>query len=99
MPRVEIERIERDLDDAHGPATPDLAAHWIELIEGVENLDTEARMRARELTRASFSRIAIWRAGDPPGADDGQVIDIELTARGGGSVRIRIDRATGGLVE
>ncbi len=27
------------------------------------------------------------------------VIDMELTARGGGSMRIRIDKATGGLID
>lgn len=97
--RAEIKRIERDLASVRAPASPDLAAQWIELIEGVEALDVDARMKARELTRASFSRITLWHSGDPAGVEDGQVIDIELIARGGGMTRIRVDRDTGGILE
>lgn len=91
-----ISGLERELSGSR-PATPDVAEKWLNLIEGVEALDTEARMQARELVRASFSRITIWHAGDPAGDDD--VIDIELTARGGGSMRLWVDRETGGLLD
>jgi hypothetical protein len=56
-------------------------------------------MRARELVRASFARIVIWHRGDPAGAGAGQAIDIEITARGGGQVWLRIDRETGRMLD
>lgn len=69
----------------------------LDLWEGVEALDTEARMRARELVRASFSRIRIWHSGEP--AVEKGILDMELTARGVGTMRILVDRATGGLID
>lgn len=94
--KMSIAGLERELSGSR-TATPDMAEKWLALIEGVETLDTEARMQARELVRASFSRITLWHAGDPAGDDD--VIDMELSARGGGSMRLRIDRETGGLLD
>jgi hypothetical protein len=95
--RLAIDRAERELSGIRPAASPDLAEKWMGLIDGVEDLDTDARMQARELVRASFSRIAIWHQGDPAGSDP--VIDLEITARGGGTMKMRIDRATGGLIE
>lgn len=95
--RLAIDRAERELSGIRPAATPGLAEKWLALIDGVEDLDTDARMQARELVRASFARIAIWHQGDP--ASSNPVIDIEITARGGGTMKMRIDRATGGLIE
>ena len=97
--RMAIDKTERELSGWRAPSSPDLSAQWVSLFEGVEALDVEARMKARELTRSSFSRIVIWHAGNPAGDEDGQVIDMEITARGGGTMRLRIDRETGGLIE
>ncbi len=97
-----IDGLERELASVRPVASPDMAEKWLALLEGVEALDTDARMQARELTRASFSRITIWHAGKQPGdhlAGAGKVIEMELTARGGGSTELRIDRETGGLIE
>lgn len=93
-----IDGLERELNGARPPASPDLAYKWTGLMEGIENLDTDARMQAREMVRASFSRIVIWHSGEAP--DDqkdgsGRVIEMELTARGGGSTRIRVGAASG----
>lgn len=87
--------MERELG-AQRPAPPDMAERWLDLIEGVEALDTEARMQARELARESFSRIVLWHAGNPA---TGETFEIEISARGGGSMRLRCDRATGGLLD
>src|SRR5574340_552798 len=93
--RAEIERAERELSGTATP-TPDMAEKWMGLIERVVALETEARMEARELVRASFARFTIWHQGDPVGGD---VMDIELTAGGGGVTRFRVDRATGGMID
>lgn len=49
--------------------------------------------------RDSFARIVIWHAGEPAGVEDGRVVDMEITARGGGVVRLRVDKGSGGLVD
>lgn len=90
--RKSINGLERELSPSM-QATPDMADRWLELIEGVGNLDPAARMEAREMVRASFSRIVLWHS-----EDGGRAFDLELTARGGGSMRMRFDRKTGGLI-
>lgn len=97
LEKKSIDGLERELGGMRPPASPDVAEKWLALLEGVEALDVEARMQARELTRASFAAIRIWHAGDPSGDD--KVIDLEFTARGGGTMRIRVDRETGGILE
>jgi hypothetical protein len=97
-----IDGLERELSGARPPASPDVAEKWLGLMEGIENLDTDARMQARELVRASFSRIVIWHSGEglADQADgSGRVIEMELTARGGGQVWLRVDRDTGRMVD
>lgn len=96
-----IDGLERELNGARPPASPDMADKWLDLMEGVEALDTDARMQARELVRASFARIVIWHSGEKPGDQvdgAGRVIEMELQARGGGAARIRIDPATSVLI-
>lgn len=97
--RMAIAQMERELSTWRPAAMPNLAAKWMNLLEGVESLDTAARLQARELTRASFSRIVIWHSGDPAGDEDGHVADMEVIGRGGGSMKMRIDRASGALIE
>lgn len=97
-----IDGLERELNGARPPASPDMADKWLDLMEGVEALDTDARMQARELVRASFARIVIWHSGEKPGDQvdgAGRVIEMELQARGGGAARIRIDPATSALLD
>lgn len=97
--RKSIAGLERELSPKTNAATPDMAERWLALIDGVERLDTDARMEARELVRASFARIVVWHAGADHVAGAGKMVfDMELSARGGGSTRMRFDRATGGLI-
>lgn len=97
--RAEIARAERELSGWQPASSPEFASQWLDLMEGVELLETEPRMRARELVRASFARIVIWHRGEPAGAGNGKVMDIEITARGGGQVWLRVDRDTGRMVD
>lgn len=93
--RSGIASLEHELDAFRPVATPDLARQLLALIDGVDNLDAESRFKARELVRASFSRIVLWHRGED---DSGKAFELELTARGGGSVRMRFDRASGAIV-
>lgn len=97
--RAEIASAERELSGWRPAAAPEFSSQWLDLMEGVELLETEPRLRARELVRASFSRIAVWHRGNPAGVEGGKVADIEITARGGGQVWMRIDRETGRMVD
>lgn len=98
--RKSIAGLERELSPMTKATTPDMTERWITLIDGVERLDTDARMEARELVRSSFARIVIWHAGAEPLTQAGKsVFDMELSVRGGGSMRLRFDRATGGMIE
>lgn len=97
--RRRIEALERELNAYRRPADPGLAEAWMGLIDGVEALDRPARLRAREMVRESLSRVVLWHRGDPLGDEDGTVMDLEVIAQGGGRLRMRVDRATGGLIE
>jgi hypothetical protein len=73
------------------------------------NLEGRANAHARKTKRDNVAHVKRHPAeaqaaradarGDPAGVEDGQVIDIELAARGGGVTRIRVDRETGGILE
>lgn len=91
--------LERELAAYRPTATRSTADEWMSLIDGIEALDRPARLRAREMVRESFSRIVLWHRGDPAGVEGGEVLDLEITARGGGTVRLRVDRQTGGVLD
>jgi DNA invertase Pin-like site-specific DNA recombinase len=97
--RAEIATAERELAGWKPAASPEFASQWLDLMEGVELLEPEPRLRARELVRASFQRIVVWHRGEPAGVADGKVAEIEITARGGGQVWLRVDRETGRMVD
>ena len=96
--RAQIETLERTIAHWRPAPTADLADQWQTLIEGVARLDKTARLKARELVRESLSRIVLWHKGRVDDPDYGAIIEMEMTARGGGSVRVRIDRETGGML-
>lgn len=65
---------------------------WRALIEGVERLDYEQRMRARQLVTDTFERIEIYHHGIVPGDTPKGMIDVMLLAKGGVERLLRIDR-------
>lgn len=88
--RQDLAHSERELAALASPAGPPEAARWLELIQGVDDLDRDARIQAREAVRATFRRITIWHAGDPPGEDG--VIDVDVESRAGAVMRLRVAR-------
>lgn len=70
---------------------------WRDLAAGVEALDYEARLRARELVADTFERITVYRRGVRPSRTPAGVMDLVLLARGGVARPLRID-AGGQLV-
>lgn len=68
-------------DEAVRADRPDVAAQWASLRSGVEALDYEARMRARQLIVETFTSITIYHHGLRP-AKSGKIA-LRLLAKGG----------------
>jgi hypothetical protein len=68
-------------------------ARWRDLADGVLRLDYSARMQARRLVEDTFARLTIWSRGMQPAEAPPGTIDLLMTARGGITRLLRIDRA------
>ena len=68
---------------------------WQEIAAGVEEQDTDCRLRARQLVADTFERIQVYHRGINP--DVSSDIDVVLKAKGGSSKLLRITR-TGELI-
>ncbi|MFL9668973.1 recombinase family protein [Variovorax sp. AB1(2024)] len=66
---------------------------WKALAEGVEALDYESRMRARQLVSDTFEWIVIYHKGMRPDQADKPGIDVILHAKGGTARWLRIEGA------
>ncbi|WP_330995009.1 hypothetical protein [Burkholderia stagnalis] len=64
-------------------------------MNGVEQLDYDARMMARQLVADTFSRIVVYQSGFRPDVDD-ESIGLLLIAKRGTTRLLNIDRKTGG---
>ena len=66
---------------------------WQALIEGVEALDYETRVRARQLVSDTFARIIVYHKGMRPTSDGATTIDVVMHAKGSTLTRmLRIDK-------
>jgi DNA invertase Pin-like site-specific DNA recombinase len=89
--RSRVKEAERTLAEATRAEITGADHRWKELTSGVEALNTEARMQARQLVSDTFERIAVYHRGiRPKGAPKG-VIDVMLLAKGGKARLLRID--------
>ena len=68
---------------------------WRRLVAGVDGLDLEARMQARQLVADTFERIEVYHHGVRPKETPKGLIDVVLLAKGGVERMLRID-TTGG---
>ncbi|MFN3630488.1 MAG: recombinase family protein, partial [Casimicrobiaceae bacterium] len=71
---------------------------WRTLTVGVEALDYEARMQARQLIEDTFERITVYHSGIRPTAHAGRHIDVVLLARGGSHGRLLSLASSGELL-
>jgi DNA invertase Pin-like site-specific DNA recombinase len=95
--RAAVNRIEQELavTASQAPAT---AGTWQALADGVASLDSDARIKVRQLVADSFSRILVYRLGYPSYGDFKGRIALELHGKRGAHHVIEIDRATGELI-
>lgn len=88
---------------AHAP-TPAAAAAWAALRDGVEALDYDSRVQARQLIADTFSRIAVYHRGTEPDPTDAGArrrtgsMALLLVTHTGGSRLLHIDRRSGKLI-
>ncbi|CAB3716637.1 hypothetical protein LMG27174_04600 [Paraburkholderia rhynchosiae] len=91
----EIEALEHELAASANNTTPAAAEAWADLVQGVEELDYEARTQARQLVADTFSKIVVFRKGFDLTNNPDDTIDLLLIAKHGNTRMLRIDRRTG----
>ncbi|MEK6319908.1 MAG: recombinase family protein, partial [Burkholderia gladioli] len=92
--RHRCEALELRVHAAASAEAPAAADAWSTLARGVEELDYDARMQARQLVADTFSRIVVYQAGFYPETDDG-LIGLMLIAKRGSTRMLHVDRKTG----
>ncbi|KVZ03398.1 recombinase family protein [Burkholderia stagnalis] len=92
--RREVDSLEHHLAASASVVAPAAADAWRELVHGVEQLDYDARMMARQLVADTFSRIVIYQSGFRPGVDSG-AIGVVLIGKRGNTRMLNVDRRSG----
>jgi hypothetical protein len=94
--KLETARAEEELLSVTRKA-PAAADGWKVLVKGVEAMDYDARMQARQLVADTFSRIVVYHRGVQPTGDRDKTfnLDLVLIPHGGVARALRIDRKTG----
>lgn len=64
---------------------------WRALARGVQELDPDARLQARQLVADTFERIIVYATGVRPKQDD-RYTDVVLLAKGGAARMLRINK-------
>jgi len=90
-----VETLQHELAASSRNATPAVAEAWAALVSGVEELDYDARTRARQLVADTFSRIVVFRKGFDLANNPDDSIDLQLIAKHGNTRMLHIDRRTG----
>ncbi|WP_232445636.1 recombinase family protein [Burkholderia ubonensis] len=90
--RRHVESFEHHL--AASAVAPAAADAWRELVQGVEQLDYDARLMARQLVADTFSRIVIYQSGFQPDIDR-DTIRVVLVGKRGNTRMLNVDRHTG----
>lgn len=96
-----VEELEHQVVASASHATPAAAEAWATLVEGVEALDYDARMKARQLVADTFSGIVLFQRGVRPASNAWNqrkgLIGLALIAKHGSGRYLTIDRVTGEL--
>ncbi|HEM7896953.1 TPA: recombinase family protein [Burkholderia cenocepacia] len=92
--RRDVDSFEHHLAASASNVAPAAAEAWRQLVNGVEHLNYDARMLARQLVADTFSRIVIYQSGFCPDANPG-LIGLLLIAKRGNTRMLHIDRKTG----
>lgn len=92
--RREVDSFEHHLAASAAAVAPAAADAWRDLVNGVEQLDYDARMMARQLVADTFSKIVVYQSGFRPDIEEGS-IGLLLVAKRGSTRMLHVDRRTG----
>lgn len=92
--RRDVDSFEHHLTAVASNVAPAAADAWRELVHGVEHLDYDSRMLARQLVADTFSRIVIYQSGFRPDVDK-ESIGLLLVAKRGLTRVLHVDRKSG----
>lgn len=93
-----FEKLEHELAASANNATPAAAEAWAAPVQGVEQLDYDARKQARQLVAATFSKIGVFRKGCDLAQNPDDTIELLLIAKRGNTRMLRVDRRTGASI-
>lgn len=95
--QAEVDAIEHELASLAAEPSPAIAQAWAELAVGVEALDYDARVKARQLVADTFDRIIVYHRGMSPQATRSWkgTIDLVMVGRHGTTRLLHIDRQSG----
>lgn len=93
-----VARAQQDLDAASRANLSDADARWRQITAGMQSLDYDARMTARQLVLDTFARIDVYHHGIRPRTSPPGTIDLVLISRDGVGRMLTID-ARGGWVD
>lgn len=88
---AEIANLEHQISSLARSDLEGADARWQALAKGVQELDYDARLEARQLVADTFERITVYASGIRP-AEGLDVVDVVLVAKGGISRWLRIDK-------
>jgi hypothetical protein len=95
---LDVKAAERALAEAARADISGADTKWRTLAEGVNKLDKEARLQARQLVADTFERIVVYHHGMRPDAlEASQALDMVLVAKGGASRLLSLSK-TGELL-
>ncbi|WGS40332.1 recombinase family protein [Burkholderia sp. JSH-S8] len=90
----EVDSFEHHLAASASAVAPAAADAWRDLVNGVEQLDYDARMMARQLVADTFSRIVIYQSGFRPDVNS-DAIGVVLIGKRGTTRMLNVDRRSG----
>lgn len=91
--RQAVADAEHELAAVASVSEPALAEAWAVLVDGVEALDSDARLKARQLVMDTFEKVVLYTKGVD--ADSSKEMDLLLVPKGGAPRLLRINRRTG----
>jgi hypothetical protein len=89
-----VDSFEHHLAASASNVAPAAADPWRELANGVEQLDYDTRMLARQLVADTFSTIVAYQSGFQPNSESDS-IGLTLIAKRGNTRMLIVDRKTG----
>lgn len=97
LDQAAVDALEHELASLASTPTPAVSQAWADLVAGVEALDPDARMKARQLVADTFERIAIYHRGMTPEVTRSWkgTIDLVMVAKRGNIRLLHVDRQTG----